>query len=183
LFVAVELPDAVRERVEHGVQPLRERYPSGRWVPIGDQHVTMKFLGATWPRLLDGVVACVGDVASRHRPFETRVATLGAFPSPRRARVLWVGLEDPARRLGRLAADLDDTLAGTFARDARAFTPHLTIARFDPPIALEADLAELGVESSPFDVAWLTLFRSHLGRRASRYEPMATFPLAGTPGR
>jgi len=92
------------------VAPISERYPTGRWVPSPNQHVTVKFLGSTWPRDLDGVLACVGDVATRHEPLETRVSELGAFPSPRRARVLWVGLDDPGAMLARIAADLDDTL-------------------------------------------------------------------------
>ena len=177
LFVAVDLPDEVRERVERGVEPVRERYPSGRWVPLENQHITLKFLGATWPSLVDAVLACVGDVAARHQPFETRVSTLGAFPSARRARVLWVGLEDPAARLRRIAVDLDDTLAASFPPEKRAFTPHLTVARFDPPVRLDGELVDLAVESSPFDVSWLTLYRSHLQRPAPRYEATATFPL------
>jgi 2'-5' RNA ligase len=177
LFVAVDLPDEVRARVEHGVEPVRERYPRGRWVPLENQHVTLKFLGATWPALVDAVLACVGDVAARHDPFETRVSTLGAFPSARRARVLWVGLEDPATRLRRIAVDLDDTLAANFRPEKRALTPHLTVARFEPPVRLDGELVELAVESSPFDVSWLTLYRSHLQRPVPRYEAMATFPL------
>jgi RNA 2',3'-cyclic 3'-phosphodiesterase len=177
LFVAVDLPDDVRTRVERGVEPIRERYPTGRWVPIENQHVTMKFLGATWPPAVDGVVASVRDVATRHTPFETRVSSLGAFPSPRRARVLWAGLEDPADRLARIAADLEDTLADAFPPEKWAFTPHLTVARFDPAVGLEDDLVDRAVESAPFEVAWLTLYRSHVRRPAPRYEAMATFPL------
>ena len=181
LFVAVDVPDEVRELVERGVAPIRERYPTGRWVPSPNQHVTVKFLGSTWPRDLDGVLACVGDVATRHEPLETRVSELGAFPSPRRARVLWVGLDDPGAMLARIAADLDDTLAQHVRPEKRAFTAHLTVARFDPPVRLEEDLAGLALESRPFEVAWLTLYRSHLQRPAPRYEPMATFPLGEAP--
>jgi RNA 2',3'-cyclic 3'-phosphodiesterase len=182
LFVAVDVPDEVRELVERGVAPIRERYPKGRWVPSPNQHVTVKFLGATWPRIVEDVLACVGDVATRHRPFETRVSELGAFPSPRRARVLWVGLDDPGSALAGIAADLDDTLARDFTPEKQAFAAHLTVARFDPPVRLEEDLAGLALESRPFEVAWLTLYRSHLQRPAPRYEPMATFPLGEATG-
>jgi 2'-5' RNA ligase len=177
LFVAVELPEDVRALVEHGVAPVRERYPEGRWVPVANQHVTVKFLGTTWPRLLRPVTRAVEEVAVRHDPVSTRVATLGAFPSPRRARVLWVGLEDPQERLRRIAADLDDALARDFPPEKRAFTPHLTVARFDPPVALEQEIGALGVESRPFVIDALTLFRSHLRRPSPVYEPLARFHL------
>lgn len=177
LFVAVDLPEDVRELVDRGVEPIRDRYPQARWVPVRNQHVTVKFLGATWPRLVEGVLATVGSVAARHRPFETRVAGLGAFPSARRARVLWAGLEDPAGRLAAIAADLDAALAGAFPPDKRPFAPHLTVARFEPPVRLEEDLGEMGVESHPFEVAWLVVYHSHLQRPAPVYEAIATFPL------
>ena len=177
LFIAIDVPDDVREVVEIGVAPLRERYPRGRWVPVANQHVTMKFLGTTWPRLVDGVLERVGEVAAAHVAFETRVGELGAFPSPRRARVLWLSLEDPAGRLANLAASLDEALARDFPSETRPFRPHLTVARFEPPVPLETDLGGLAVESRPFDVAWLTLYRSHVQRPAPRYEAVATFPL------
>lgn len=177
LFVAVDLPEDVRELVDHGVAPIRERYPRARWVPVRNQHVTLKFLGTTWPRLVEPVLAAVGAVAARHRPFETRVAGLGAFPSPRRARVLWAGLEDPAGRLAAIAASLDAELARDFPPEKRPFTAHLTVARFEPPVRLEEDLGEWGLESRPFEIAWLVVYRSHLQRPAPVYEAIATFPL------
>lgn len=182
LFVAIDLPEDVRALVEDGVAPLRERFPRARWVPTRNQHVTLKFLGATWPRLVDDVVQAIGDVAAAHAPFETRVAELGAFPSPRRARVLWVGLEDQAGRLAAIASGLDHALAEHFAPEKRGFTPHLTVARFDPPVGLEDGLADAGVESRPFPVEWLVLYRSHLQRPAPVYEAMATFPIGGRSG-
>ncbi|HEU4355580.1 MAG TPA: RNA 2',3'-cyclic phosphodiesterase [Actinomycetota bacterium] len=179
LFVAIDLPEDVRSLVEDGVEPLRERFPRARWVPTRNQHVTVKFLGTTWPRLLDHVLHAVGEVAAAHAPFETRVAELGAFPSARRARVLWVGLEDPDDRLATVASALDDALAEDFRPEKRAFTPHLTVARFDPPVRLEDDLSGIGVESRPFAIGWLVVYRSHLQRPAPVYEALATFPLGG----
>lgn len=178
LFVAVEAPEDVRELVRTGVEPIRERHPKGRWVPNADQHVTLKFLGTVSPSSVAPAIDAIGGVAARYPPFETRVRELGAFPSARRARTLWVGLDDPASRLARLAVSLDEALARDFPPEDRAFTPHLTVARFDPPVPLE-DLGALALESRPFDVSWLTLYRSHLRRPAPRYEALATFPLAG----
>lgn len=177
LFVAIDLPEDVRALVDDGIAPLRERCPRARWVPTRNQHVTLKFLGTTWPRLVDTVIQSVGAVAAAHVPFETRVAELGAFPSARRARVLWIGLEDPAGRLAAIAKDLDERLAKDFEPEARGFTPHLTVARFEPPVRLEDDLEEIGVESRPFGVEWLVVYRSHLQRPAPVYEAIATFPL------
>ncbi|HEY7756558.1 MAG TPA: RNA 2',3'-cyclic phosphodiesterase [Actinomycetota bacterium] len=179
LFVAAEVPEDVLDEVARASAPLRDRHP-GRWVPAANQHVTVKFLGSTWPRLLEPVLRAVGEVATAQTPFESRAAELGAFPSPRRARVLWAGLEDPDGRLAAIAAGLDAALAKDFPPERRAFTAHLTLARFDPPVDLEDELPAPRIESRPFGVERLVVFRSHLRRPAPVYEAIGTFPL-GSP--
>lgn len=176
LFVALEIPEDVRVGVEGAVAPWRERFPAARWVPLENQHVTVKFLGTTWPRLVEIVTRAVAEVAARHEPFETRVVELGAFPSARRARVLWVGLDDSTGQLAAIAESLDEALAKDFPPEKRGFAPHLTVARFDPPVPLE-DLSQASLEVEPFSVDRLILFRSHLRRSAPVYEPMSAFPL------
>jgi RNA 2',3'-cyclic 3'-phosphodiesterase len=175
LFVATLVPQDVRMAVADAVAPVRERYPKARWVPTENQHVTVKFLGRTWPRLVEWVTTCVAEVAAGHGPFETRIAGLGAFPNARRARVLWAGLEDPGSRFTAIAAALDDALAREFEPEKRAFTPHLTVARFDPQGRLDEPMAS--IDSEPFAVDRLVLFESHLRRPAPVYEPLVTFTL------
>ena len=177
LFAAIEIPERIRGELAESVAPLRERFPKARWVPLENQHVTVKFLGSTWQRLAEWVPETVSRVADRHEPFTTRIEGLGAFPKARTARVLWAGLDDAGGRLERLAADLDESLAREFAPEKRAFTPHLTLARFDPPVGLEP--LEVAFESEPFAIHRIVLFRSHLRRPAPVYEPIGTFPLAG----
>lgn len=175
LFVAVEVPEAVRTALAESVEPVRERFPKARWVPAENQHVTMKFLGRTYPRLVEWVTGTVTGVARDHPSFATRVQGLGAFPNARRARVLWAGLDDADGHLERLAASLDEALAKEFKPEQRAFTAHLTVARFDPPVGLEP--LEVAFESEPFAIDRLVLFRSHLRRPAPVYEPLGTYPL------
>jgi 2'-5' RNA ligase len=177
LFVATEAPEGVRAALAGAVAPLRERFPKARWVPVENQHVTLKFLGSTYPRLVDWVAATVGEVASRHPPFATGVEGLGAFPNARRARVLWAGLDDASSSFERLAAGLDEALSKEFKPEKRAFTPHLTVARFDPPVTVDPE--EIAFESEPFEVGRIVLFRSHLRRPAPVYEPIAVEPLRG----
>ena len=179
LFVAIDVPDDVRDLVRRAVEPIRTRFPKARWVPLENQHVTVKFLGPTHPDRVVWVIERLERVAGRHAPFSTNAARLGAFPSPRRARVLWVGLDDLDGRSADIARGLDDALAAEFVPEARAFTPHLTVARFEPAVPLEDDVAALGVESRAFVVDRLTLYRSHLGRPAPRYEPFVRIPLLG----
>ncbi len=179
LFVAVELPLEARAAVEAAVAPWRGRFPQARWAPQENWHVTLKFLGQTWPRLRTWVQERVGEAAATCGPFETRLTALGAFPERGKARVLWAGLEDDAGRMTEIVAALDVALAREFAPETRAFAPHVTVARSDPPLALPEDFRGVPLEPVAFRVEAITLFRSHLRRPAPRYEPLARFSLGG----
>ena len=178
LFVTIEVPMEVRRLVAEKVAPWRERYPRAKWVPESNQHVTMRFLGSTWPRLLEWVRGAVGEAAGGAAAFESRVDGLGAFPSVKRARVLWAGVEEPGGQLTALAERLDSALAKEFEPETRAYSAHLTVARFEPPTQLEG-LQEARFASEPFLVDRLILFRSHLRRPAPIYEPLGEFLLSG----
>ena len=177
LFVAFEVPDEAQRAIDVAVAPLRERFPQARWVPTENRHVTLKFLGQTWPRLRGWVEDTIRDAAPRAAPIPTRLTSIGSFPGGRRARVLWAGLDDDAGRLAALAEAFDRALAAEFAPETRAFTPHCTVARSDPPLTLDDHDLDVPLERVGFTVRRLVLFRSHLRRAAPRYEPVATFPL------
>lgn len=172
LFVAVDVPGEVRAALSDAVRPLRERFPRARWVPPDNWHVTLKFLGRTWPRLLGWVEESIADTAATRGSFDVALSELGSFPSARRARVLWAGLEDSVGGLADLAATLDRALAKEFEPEKREFAAHLTIARSDPPIALGDELTRVEGPRLSFTVDRLVLYRSHLRRPAPRYEPV-----------
>ena len=177
LFVAIETPEEGKRAVARALAPWRDRFPKARWVPEENWHVTVKFLGWTSPRLLGWVPEQVTSAVRGSVPFETSLTVLGAFPSPRRARVLWAGLDDHAGRMAEVALALDVRLAKEFKPETRAFSPHLTVARSEPPLRLPGGFDSTPVEPVVFRVDRVTLFRSHLKRPAPTYEPLATFPL------
>jgi 2'-5' RNA ligase len=182
LFVAVDIPPRVKDAAVRAIEPWRVRFPDARWVPPENWHVTVKFLGRTWPRLVDwvhrGCRAAAGDI----RPFRLGVGSLGMFPGPARARVLWVGLKDEEGGLSALARAVESRLEKEFPPEKRPFSAHLTVARFNPPVTMREHAEELetaGVEAGPFRVGHLTLYRSHLSPRGARYEALERFSLRG----
>ena len=171
----MEATDAVAAAIE----PWRIGFPDARWVPRENWHITVKFLGQTWPRLEGWVRERVGEAASSLGPVGTRLTGLGCFPSPGRARVLWAGIDDRPGRLAEIALALDAALAREFKPETRAFSPHLTVARSDPPLRLPEAFGATALDPVAFRVERLTLYRSHLRRPAPRYDPLVSFPLAG----
>jgi len=180
LFVAFEVSDEAKDAVEAVVAPLRERFPNARWVPRENWHVTVKFLGQTYPRLVGWVQEQVMQAAVTSASVTSRLTELGAFPSAGRARVLWAGLDDRPGLLAEIAHALDAALAKEFKPETRAFSAHLTVARSDPPLRLPDGVAGAPLEPVDVTVDRLVLFRSHLRRPAPFYEPLETFSLGTT---
>lgn len=180
LFAAADVPSSHAQAIEETIAPWRDRLGAGRWDPPEKWHVTLKFLGRTPAPLVGPVEEACRETAASVAPFEVTMTHPGVFPSPGRARVLWVGIDDPAEGLARLAAGLDERLAGEFEPEARAFTPHLTVARFRPPVRIPEPeaLSATSCTAPPFAVDRVVLYRSHLlGGRGSRYEAVGEFPL------
>lgn len=183
LFVAVRPPRRHVDAVAGVVRTLEASIPGARWADAANLHVTLKFLGATPPDALDAVVAACRTAAARPAPSEVAIAGLGAFPSVRRARVVWAGVRDPDRLLRRLAGRLDRKLAPLgFIAEKREFHAHLTLARLRAPAPVGDALAAASLpELDPFTVSEIVLYRSHLSPRGARYEAVAAFPV-GSPG-
>jgi 2'-5' RNA ligase len=194
LFLAVPLPDEVRERLRALIDRLE---PSGwpmRWVDPDNGHLTLHFLGDTPPEQAAILRLALGPVIVAHEAFDLRTAGLGVFPKLKRPRVLWLGLWGPAHRLESVYNDLGDVLTEMqFPIEERPFSPHITLGRVrntqsgirELPEQLRSAIEEMEREglADPKDgivvpIEEVLLMRSHLGQDGPRYEEIARFPLA-----
>lgn len=179
LFVAARVPDDHLTQLDELVAPLRGKLINARWTTVDNQHLTLKFLGSAPVELLDAVRQTCAMVARGHAPAQLSFTDLGAFPSEKRIRVLWVGIEDELSRLASVAADLNRAFESLgFPSEGRDLTPHLTLARFKLPVPLKSGFPSIDTSSiGGFGFDELTLFRSHLSPKGARYEVVDTFPL------
>jgi len=93
-------------------------------------HLTLRFLGEITPHEVERVRDAARVAAASATPFSITLAGGGAFPSLREPRVVWVGVADGAAPLVALARSLEAALVACgFPPEARAFQPHLTVAR------------------------------------------------------
>jgi 2'-5' RNA ligase len=179
LFVAADVPEDRLSALDEDAAELKGKLEA-RWAPLENQHVTLKFLGTTLSDRLDEVLEAVRIVARSHASARLSVADLGAFPSPRRARVLWAGLDDPEELTPALARDLDAAMEPLgYRAEKRAFTPHLTLARFKVPAKVEGLLFSPGEAArEPFALEAVHLYRSRLSPKGARYEVLEEIPLS-----
>jgi 2'-5' RNA ligase len=179
LFIAADVPKPHLERIGELTDELRAALAKARWTPIENQHVTLKFLGATSPEDLPRVRDVCAAVARGHVHSDVWLAGMGAFPNLRRARVLWAGIDDPFRVLTELASDLDHRFGELgFVAEERPYTPHVTVARLRTPARID-HLPELRAEElPPLPIDHLSLYRSRLSPRGAVYELIDSFALA-----
>jgi 2'-5' RNA ligase len=186
LFVALEIPSAVRENLDALINELRAADASSsknkaRWVRTENLHVTLKFIGNVDAGKLDAIRAALAEVCSGGA-VELHFRGLGFFPNEKRPRVLWAGIE-ASPNLVTLAADIDARLEKLgIPHETREFSPHLTLARFDPPgiseklcaAALENAAREFGaVRTGEFH-----LFESKTRPTGAEYTRLSSFSFA-----
>ena len=178
LFVAAGVPEEHLDNIEECTKEIRDTVKEARWTPKQNQHITLKFLGGTDADLLPAVTDVCRDVAKGYRPFQVWISGLGAFPSIKRARVLWMGIDDPYKGLDGIAGDLDRSLGNLgFTPETRAYTPHLTLARFKAAKRLIDPLPEVPLDASPIGIDHVSLYRSRVSSAGAVYESLERFPL------
>jgi 2'-5' RNA ligase len=173
LFIGVPVTEKARDAIA-------ARLPSpipGRLVPKHKWHFTLRFLGDTDSAAIPSLIESL-DTSELGKSFDIGFAGLGAFPTPRRARVLWVGLDKGVSELEILAFRVESAVkrAG-FPPEPRPFKPHLTISRIQPASQVVDVLAQGGEVRGAMQVTEAILYRSHMGRGSSSYEELARFPL------
>ncbi|ALC15719.1 2'-5' RNA ligase [Desulfuromonas soudanensis] len=178
-FLAVPLPPDLQRQIARLQNRLAETLPDVRWVRPGTIHLTLKFFGELPEESLDRIGEVVLSIGHLSVPFQARLIGVGAFPSPLRPRVIWLGV-DGGPPLAKLQDDLESALEKIgIPRDDRPFTPHLTLGRRrGTALAEKCDLApfkdatcgELVVDS-------LVLFESRLEPGGALHLPRKTVGL------
>ncbi|MFQ5538377.1 MAG: RNA 2',3'-cyclic phosphodiesterase [Gemmatimonadota bacterium] len=185
LFVALNLPKKERQRIHRAARPLREGDLPVRWVDPDNFHLTLKFLGQVHTDRVDEIADALNRVSSATPTFSVALQGFGAFPSLRRPRVLWLGVE-ATPELRCLKQDLEWALGDCgFEAETRAFHPHLTMGRADERGGAGAfrGFDEM-VADIPFqgrlNVRSLDLMRSHLSSQGARYSVLHSARLAAS---
>lgn len=175
LFVALELPDPVRDSLALMVGGL----PGVRWVPPANYHLTLRFIGNVTSIEAEEVDIALAGI--RAKPFELRLRGLGTFEKAGRVQSLHA-LAERTPGLAHLQAKIETALqrAGLPA-EKRRFTPHVTLARTDlVPIDKLAGYVQAHnlFRTDVVTVEHFVLFSSRLGKEMAVYTPEVEYALA-----
>jgi 2'-5' RNA ligase len=129
LFVALNFPESVRQALWQATAPLRDLGLPVKWVRPDGIHLTLKFLGDVPGEEEGELRAALGRAAAGARALPLAVGGFGVFPDFKRPRVVWSGIApDPALELLQHRVEQEFAPLG-FPTEARAFRPHVTLAR------------------------------------------------------
>jgi len=192
LFIALDIDEVIRQRISRYLDGLLGFAPDARWMRPESLHVTLKFIGEQPELAVEQMKSVLSAVAAD--ALEIRFRGYGFFPTPKSARVFWIGIE-AGPELASLAASVDEkTTALGIPKEDRAFSPHLTLARASggsaSPRWREGDRAnrsfqrlqqKLSVLSTP-EFGTMTareffLYQSQLSPKGSTYTKLAKFAL------
>jgi 2'-5' RNA ligase len=190
LFVALDIPEAIRTRIAQFQRGLQALAPDVRWVSTESFHITLKFIGEVPAAQLDAFKNALTRVKAC--PFNVAFRGYGFFPTARSARVLWVGIEAP-QQLQQLATSVDQaTHTLGIPREERELKPHLTLARSgsgrpqrgkgDAPNQRFARVHQHLEKAPAPDFGTMTateffLYESKLSPRGAQYTKLGRFPL------
>ena len=184
LFFAIELGDELLDALEEAATLLRAEAPELAWVGREQRHLTLKFLGDVEEADAPKLAVAADRAAARHAPLEMTIGEVGAFPNFRRARVVWMGVQQDAR-LELLHHDLELACEQEgFEVEGRPFRPHVTLARVRAPLPIDrlralARVARSVRTRATVRVERITLFESTLSPSGARYRRIHAAPLGG----
>ncbi|MEW5702052.1 MAG: RNA 2',3'-cyclic phosphodiesterase [Candidatus Zixiibacteriota bacterium] len=180
-FIAINLPDDVKAEIDAIIDRLRPAGPPARWVPATNLHLTLKFLDEIREDQVQPITDAIARATAGARPFEIRLGGFGVFPNERKARVFWIAIESGFDILKPLATAMDDQLAPLgFAREARPFSAHITLARLrepGPADRLVKAASHMSYRSDPIPVREIDLMRSILSPKGAAYSVLSSVAL------
>ena len=178
VFIAIELPEDVRQKLANLEQELRPVTSSTRWVAPESIHLTLKFIGEIAEARLEEIDQALEGLT--WRPFQVVVRGVGFFPGARSPRILWAGLT--ASTMADLTLEIDTRMERFgFEKEKRAFRSHITLARAQDN-RLDAALVESAkrfedVDCGSFTVDRCFLFLSTLNPTGAVYTKLKEYIL------
>lgn len=190
LFLALDIDPLIRGRIAQFMDGVRGFAPDARWVSAESLHLTLKFIGEWPPEKLEDLKRALAGV--RGQPAEITFSGTGFFPTPKSARVFWIGIQ-AGPELASLAGAVDATTSALGVEsEKRAFAPHLTLARTGSgrPQRVSSDRANPSFRRLQEKLAAMPapafgtmspreffLYESKLSPKGAVYTQLASFPL------
>ena len=184
LFIAVEIPDAARKTVYQYASRVFENCGDVRPVKEAEMHITLKFLGSISGDNIDLLSNAIAGAVSSISIFSFEVnGTIDAFPSKKKAKIIFFQVGEGVRELRLLYSSLEGGLGSAIEQSKGKvkpddFIPHITIARMRRPSDIIYTISEAGkILPVRIECKSISLFESILDSGGTRYTKLREFSL------
>lgn len=168
LFIAIELPEDIKEELIRIEETLKSYISNVKWVERENFHITLRFLGEISEERLKYVEECVGETASNYSSFNVSLNCIGTFPY-----VIWVGIDEGKEVLTEIAYRLESSLVKyNFPPADKPFSPHITLGRSKKPLRKSP---KGDFKSLEFLADSITIIQSTLLPNSPVYKPLRRF--------
>ncbi len=180
-FIAIELPEGIKKKIELLQAPLKKTNALVSWVKPGNIHITLKFLGEVPEEKINEVISGTEQAVRETKRFTMSLKGMGAFPDFKRPRVIWIGSGSGEKELSYLANRIEEEMERIgFPKEQRKFSAHFTIGRVKSPKNIEKlmeliKLTEFQTEEIP--VNEVVVMKSQLHPAGAIYTPLKKIPL------
>lgn len=167
LFIAVPLPQEVKQKLEAWCRERKPQLDFKKWVYAEDYHITVQFLGDTAPGRLDELLASLTRAAKGIGPLQLEAAGIGTFGRPANPSVLWAGVRGDVNGLEILHSRVtSENRALGYVPEERRFSPHITLARkYREGAGLDPAALQIQHEFGSWTADSLVIYRTHMHKR------------------
>lgn len=177
VFIAVELSAGLKSDLKEA-EIKAEGFVGGRWIDSQKLHLTLKFLGNCEPKSIDLIYRELDDIAASHRAFSLKTTVFGCFPSSKKARILWLGLNGNGQ-IYQLQQAIEGSIVKLgFTPEDKKFHPHITVVRLRNVKAVKlAELNQMIRIDRQVEVDHIAILESRLTSRGADYILLKKFKL------
>lgn len=174
-FIAIDLPDEVKNEIHALINLLKKKDKTTHWTSIEKLHVTLKFLGNITQTQSDEIIKQLKLVVQKHEIFQIEFSKLLLLPSKLSPNVIALAAT-PITPLVSLVLDIDHALLSTgIELEQRPFKPHLTIGKIKTKKFVEPKLKdEFHIK---FKATEIKLYESELNQHGAIYTLIQSFAL------
>lgn len=179
-FISIEIPETIKKSIADIAYSLKKSGADVKWIIPENMHITLQFLGETEESLIPAIKGGLDKILAHYIPFYIKIAEVGYFPSGRRPRVIWVGMEK-SQSIIDLNRDIASEMAKFgYQKEERWFIPHVTIGRVKSNKNINELLKKINeiktMSFSDFEVQNISLMKSELKPSGAKYYCLAEIP-------
>jgi 2'-5' RNA ligase len=176
IFIALEVPEKIKKEIEKTQNQLKNAGIKGRWVSPEIAHLTLVFIGKTMPTKIREIEKILKEASTQTSPISLWLEKIGAFPSPTKAKIIYLSLKGELGKLNALGLKIRKSLKKQKINfDRKPFIPHLTLGRLKKPQNLTRLLSKIKFSRQQFFGHQLNLIQSILTFQGTIYKTLTSF--------